>query len=117
VKRRHLIRLIAGGVSKPVKSLLLKSDRVFRALDLEHTFPLFSFPVEGGVAKTARRLPAKQIIGSAILSAASNLFGRRSFVRGLAWRMVDRRPNRRTVVNEVARWTWAQLGRVVHPLG
>jgi hypothetical protein len=29
---------------------------------------------KGGVAKTARRLPAKQIIGSAILSAASNLW-------------------------------------------
>ena len=35
---------------------------------------------EGGVAKRARHLLAKQIIGSAILPAASSIAGRHSFV-------------------------------------
>src|SRR5580698_5203791 len=39
--------------------------------------------VRGGVAKTARHLPAKEIIGSAILPTASRL-ARRSFCAGVA---------------------------------
>ena len=37
---------------------------------------------EGGVAKTARRLLAKQIIGSAILSAASKVLCGRFILQG-----------------------------------